>query len=148
MQSPLPPWWCRPLKSMSDIPCPSRRPPHRFWIHFGCPNASQIEAQRGSRHAFSCISVKDPEKACSCMLSSCIINIAKLQSDCKNRGVFKDFDFVTVVGTACHLCSGRLKIQSKIGVQDDPKPCQNALRYQLHVGSASITALERFWAPK
>ena len=71
-----------------------------------------------------------------------------MQSDFKNRGVFEDFHFVTVVGIAYHLSSRRLKKQLKIGVQDVPKPFQNALRYQLRLGSASITALERFLAPK
>ena len=77
---------------------------------------------------------------------SCLINIAMMQSDCKNRCVFEDFDFVTIVVFAYHLSSRRLKNHFKIGVQDVPKPFQNALRYQLRVGSASMTALERFWA--
>ena len=41
-----------------------------------------------------------------------------------------------------------LKKHSKIGVQDGPKPFQNALRYQVRVGSASGTGLEGFWIPK
>ena len=36
----------------------------------------------------------------------------------------------------------------KFGVQDVPKPFQNALRDELHLGSASMTALERFWDAK
>ena len=79
---------------------------------------------------------------------SCLINIAMMQSDCKNRCVFKDFDFVTLVVFACDLSSRSLQKQSKIGVQNVPKPSQNAFRYQLRVGNASITALERFWPPK
>jgi len=88
------------------------------------------------------------EKEGSCKLSSCIINTVKLQSDFENTGVFKDFGLVTVVGIAIILAHEGLQKHFKIGVQDVPKPCQNALRYQLHVGSASITALEGFWSPK
>ena len=36
---------------------------------------------------------------------SCLINIAMMQSDCKNRCVFEDFDFVTLVAFAYHLSS-------------------------------------------
>ena len=32
-----------------------------------------------------------------------------MQSDCKNRGVFEDFDFVTLVAFAYHLSSRRLQ---------------------------------------
>ena len=140
--------WYVPRKSRPEIPCFSRWLPDRFGIDFGCPNGSQIEARRRSRHAFRCISVSDREKVGSCKLSSCLINIAKMQSDCKKRGVFKDFDFVALVAFACHHSSRRLQKPLKIGVQDVPKPVQNALRYRLRVGSASITALERFWTPK
>ena len=71
-----------------------------------------------------------------------------MQSDCENTGVFTDFPFVTVVGIASHLSSRRLKKRFKIGVQNVPKPFQNPLRHKLRAGSASITALERFWLPK
>ena len=76
--------------------------------------------------------------------------MAKTHSDCENTCGFEDFGFVTVVGIDYHLSSRNLKKKKhvKIGVQDVPKPFQNALRYQLRVGSASITALERFWAPE
>ena len=116
-------------------------------MDFGCQNGSQIETRRGSRHVFRCVAVTDGEKEGSGKVCSCIINIAKMQFDCENICVFEDFDFVTVVGIAYHLSSRRLEKHSEIGVQDIPKPCQNALRYQLHVGSASRTALERFWTP-
>ena len=94
------------------------------------------------------MSVTDPKEEGSCKLCSCLSNVAQMQSDCENTSVFNDFDSVTVVGIAYHLSSRMLKNQLKIGVQNVPKPCQNVLRYQLRVGSASITALERFWAPK
>ena len=82
------------------------------------------------------------------MLCSFIINMAKMQSDCENICIFKDFDFVTLGRLASHFSSRNLKSHSKFGVQDDPKPFQNALRYKLRVGSPSITASERKWTPK
>ena len=36
--------------------------------------------------------------------------MAKMQSDCGNIGVFKDFDIVIVVGIAYQLSARRLKI--------------------------------------
>ena len=92
--------------------------------------------------------MRDREKEGSSKLSSSLINIAKMQSDWENAGVFKDSGFVTVVVFASHLSSRRLKKHSKIGVQDGPKPFQNVLRYQVRVGSASGTGLEGFWTPK
>ena len=51
----------------------------------------------------------DQEKEGSCKLSSSLINIAKMQFDWENTGVFKDSGFVTVVVFASHLSSRRLK---------------------------------------
>ena len=51
----------------------------------------------------------DREKAGYCKLRSCLVSIAKMQSDCENCGVFKDFGFATVVVFAYHLSSRRLK---------------------------------------
>ena len=49
------------------------------------------------------MSVSEQEKHGSSKLCSCIINIAKMQSDCKNTGVLRDFHFVSSVAFACHL---------------------------------------------
>ena len=51
----------------------------------------------------------DREKEGSCKLSSCVINIAKMQFDREQIGVLADFDFITWVGIAYHLGSRRLK---------------------------------------
>ena len=42
------------------------------------------------------------------MVCSCIINIAKMQSDVEYTRVLKDFAFVALVGIAYHLSSPRL----------------------------------------
>ena len=49
------------------------------------------------------------KKEGSCKLFPCLINIAKMQSDCENWGVLKDFHFVTLVAFAYHLSLRRLK---------------------------------------
>ena len=56
----------------------------------GCPDGSQIETRKGSRHTFLCISVADREKESFCRLCACIINTAKMQFDYKNKCVFED----------------------------------------------------------
>ena len=58
---------------------------------------------------FRCISVTLREKEGSCKLSSCISIIAKMQSDCKNTGVFKDSRFVMLLAFAHHPITRRLQ---------------------------------------
>ena len=67
-------------------------------------------------------------------LSSCIINTAKLQSDCKNRGVLKDFHFVTLVAFAYHLITLRPQNRSLKGSKTIPKR-----------SSMSYASSKRFW---
>ena len=75
----------------------------RFWLPKWVPN----RGPEGIQTRFLCISVTDREKEGSCKLCSCIINIAKMQSDCENTGVFKDFPFITLVAFGHHLITRR-----------------------------------------
>ena len=65
--------------------------------------------------------VSEREKHGSNKLCACIINIAKMQSDCENTGVLKDFGFVTFVGFAYHLSSRSLEKTSKNWCPRRPK---------------------------
>ena len=115
VQHRFPPARCHPLKSMSKIQCLFRSLPDRFGIDFGSPNGSQIEAHRGSRHAFWCISVSDQKKQGSCRLHACIINIAKMQSDCENTCVFLKICTLSVLSFLFIILSrGSFKKDSKI----------------------------------
>ena len=66
----------------------------------------------------------------------------------KTEVFLKIFTWSLLILLLVILAHEGLENRFKIGVQDLPKPFQNALQYQLGLGSASITALQRFWAPK
>ena len=51
----------------------------------------------------------DREKEGSCKFYSCIINIAKMQSERENTCVFKYFHFITLLAFAYHLITRRLQ---------------------------------------
>ena len=80
----------------------------------------------------------ETKKERCCKLSCCIINIAKLQSDCKNRGVFEDFDFVTLVAFAYHLSSRNHKKTFRNWCPRRPKTSPKR-------SSMSYASWKRFW---
>ena len=90
------------------------------------------------RHAFRCISVTDPEKEGSCKLSFCIINIAKMQSDCENTGVFKDFHFVTCVAFVYNPVTRRLQKRLQNHSLEGPKTVPKC-------SSMTYASWKRFW---
>ena len=51
-----------------------------------------------------------------------------MQSNCKNRGVFKDSHFVTLLVFAHHPITRGLQKTFKIGLGEAPKALQKALR--------------------
>ena len=86
----------------------------------------------------------DPDKEGFCKLSSCIINIAKMQSDCEKPDVFEAFDFVTLVGIAYHFSLRRLKKTLKNWCPRRPKTMSKrssisvASRMRIHKGFGTI----------
>ena len=95
-------------------------------------------ARRRSRHVFRCISVTVREKEGSCKVSSCISIIAKMQSDCENTGVFKDFHFVTFVAFVYNPVTRRLQKRLQNQSLEGPKTVPKC-------SSMTYASWKRFW---
>ena len=80
----------------------------------------------------------DREKEGSCKVWSCIINIAKMQSDCQNTRVLKDFHFVTLVAFTSHLIPWRPQKRPR---KSSPKSSKTVPKRS----SMSCASWIRFW---
>ena len=87
---------------------------------------------------FRCISVTVREKEGSCKVSSCISIIAKMQSDCENTGVFKDFHFVTFVAFVYNPVTRRLQKRLQNQSLEGPKTVPKC-------SSMTYASWKRFW---
>ena len=77
----------------------------RFWLAKWVPN----RGPKGIRRRFPMYISNRSKKRRFLQVFPCLINIAKMQSDCENTCAFDDFHFVTLVAFLYHLSSRRLR---------------------------------------
>ena len=126
--------------------------PDGLCIYFGAILAAQMAPKsrpRGGPDTLSNVYQSQIEK--KKVLASFVLALSTLRRcnlPVKTQVFLKIFTSSLLSLLLIILAHEGLKKQLKIGVQDVPKPFQNALRSQVRVSSVSGTGLEGFWTPK